>query len=171
MTARRSTLKNHAGSATCSASSPARSSIRGNTFCSRHTKFNGIDDPDRLNPGDELKVVRGPFSALVDLDKRQLTLIVEDCYAGRFNLVAVGDMARNVEGTFEVAEKLPNGPPTSAPGNPIHHWVRLGNNGNMWIVGTSDITSVHPSGLNLNSRDAEDVFDILSTGSRVVVRR
>ena len=41
----------------------------------------------------------------------------------------------------------------------------------MWIVGTSDITSVHPSGLNLNSRDAEDVFDILSTGSRVVVRR
>ena len=134
-------------------------------------KINGIDDPDRLNPGDELKVVRGPFSALVDLDKRQLTLIVEDCYAGRFNLVAVGDMARNVEGTFEVAEKLPNGPPTSAPGNPIHHWVRLGNNGNMWIVGTSDITSVHPSGLNLNSRDAEDVFDILSTGSRVVVRR
>jgi len=134
-------------------------------------KINGIDDPDRLNPGDELKVVRGPFSALVDLDKRQLTLIVEDCYAGRFNLLAVGDMARNVEGTFEVAEKLPNGPPTSAPGNPIHHWLRLGNNGNMWIVGTSDITSVHPSGLNLNSRDAEDVFDILSTGSRVVVRR
>jgi LysM repeat protein len=134
-------------------------------------KINGIDDPNRLNPGDELKVVRGPFSALVDLEKRQLTLIVEDCYAGKFNLVAVGDMVRNLEGSFEVAEKLPGGPPNSAPGNPIHHWVRLGSNGNSWIVGTSDITSVHPSGLNLNSRDAEDVYDILSTGSRVVVRR
>jgi LysM repeat protein len=134
-------------------------------------KINGIDDPNRLNPGDELKVVRGPFSAIVDLEKRQLTLIVEECYAGRFNLVAVGDMARNLEGSFEVAEKLPNGPANSAPGNPIHHWVRLGSNGNMWIVGTSDITSVHPSALNLNSRDAEDVYDILSTGSRVVVRR
>ena len=60
-------------------------------------KINGIEDPNRLKPGDELKVVRGPFSAIVELDKRQLTLIVEDCYAGRFNLVAVGDMARNVE--------------------------------------------------------------------------
>ena len=38
---------------------------------------------DYLNTVDELKVVRGPFSAIVDLEKRQLTLIVEDCYAQR----------------------------------------------------------------------------------------
>jgi LysM repeat protein len=147
-------------------------------------KINGIEDPKRLNPGDELKVVRGPFTAQVDLDKRQLTLIVEDCYAGRFSIVAVGDMARNVEGTFEVADKLPNGPANGPlTDSPIHHWVRLatsggaggsafsGSNNTVWIVGTSDAASVHPSGLNLNSRDAEDVYDILSTGSRVIVRR
>jgi LysM repeat protein len=143
-------------------------------------KINGNDDPNRLNSGDELKVVRGPFTAQVDLDRRLLTLLVEDCYAGRFNLVAIGDNARSVEGSFEVAEKLPNGPGNgTSTDSPIHHWVRLassgeapgGGNAAVWIVGTSDIASVHPSGLNLNSRDAEDVYDILSTGSRVIVRR
>ncbi|HKD37997.1 MAG TPA: LysM peptidoglycan-binding domain-containing protein, partial [Pirellulales bacterium] len=89
-------------------------------------KINGIDDPNHINPGDELKVVRGPFTAQVDLDKRQLTLIVEDCYAGQFNIVAVGPMAGNVEGSFEVAEKLPNGPANGNSANgPIHHWLRL----------------------------------------------
>jgi LysM domain len=133
-------------------------------------KINGIEDPNRLNPGEELKVVRGPFAAIVDLDKRQLTLIVDDCYAGRFNLVGVGDLARNIEGrSFDVGEKLLNGPVSGREGSPIHHWVRLGNES--WIVGTSDPATIHPAGLNLNSRDAEDVFDILSVGSRVVVRR
>src|SRR6202008_5137806 len=88
-------------------------------------KINGIEDPNHLNPGDELKVVRGPFTAQVDLDKRQLTLIVEDCYAGRFSLVAVGEMAPGLEGSFEVAEKLPNGATNLAANGPIHHWVRL----------------------------------------------
>jgi LysM repeat protein len=138
-------------------------------------KINGIDDPNRLVPGDELKVVRGPFTAIVDLEKRQLTLIVEDCYAGRFSLVAVGEMARSLDGNFEVGEKSldgrsgGNGAASRAANSPIHHWIGLGNN--MGIVGTSDAASIHPAGLNLNSRDAEDVYDILSMGSRVVVRR
>jgi LysM domain len=133
-------------------------------------KINGIEDPNRLNPGDELKIVRGPFAAIVDLEKRQLTLIVDDCYAGRFSLVGVGDLARNIEGrSFDVGEKLLNGPVSGREGSPIHHWIRLGNES--WIVGTSDPATIHPAGLNLNSRDAEDVFDILSVGSRVVVRR
>ncbi len=133
-------------------------------------KINGIEDPNRLSPGEELKVVRGPFAAIVDLDKRQLTLIVDDCYAGRFNLVGVGDLARNIEGrSFDVGEKMLHGPVSGLESSPIHHWVRLGNE--TWIVGTSDPATLHPAGLNLNSRDAEDVYDILSVGSRVVVRR
>ena len=133
-------------------------------------KINGIEDPNRLNPGTELKVVRGPFSALVELDKRQLTLIVDDCYAGRFSLIGVGDLARNIEGrSFDVGEKLLHGPVSGLESSPIHHWVRLGNE--TWIVGTSNPATLHPAGLNLNSRDAEDLYDILSVGSRVVVRR
>ena len=129
-------------------------------------KINAIADPNQLVPGEELKVVRGPFSAIVDLDKRQLTLLVEDCYAGRFNLLGVGDMAHQLDGNFEVGEKLVDGPAnTSSNRSPIHHWIGLGDN--MWIVGTSDAASIHPSGLNLNARDAEDVYDILSMGSRV----
>jgi hypothetical protein len=138
-------------------------------------KINGIDDPNRLVPGDELKVIRGPFTAIVDLEKRQLTLMVDDCYAGRFSLIAVGELARSLEGNFEVGEKSldgrsgGNGAASRVPNSPIHHWVGLGNN--MGIVGTSDPASIHPAGLNLNTRDAEDVYDILSMGSRVVVRR
>jgi hypothetical protein len=133
-------------------------------------KINGIEDPNHLAPGTELKVIRGPFSALVDLDKRQLMLIVDDCYAGRFSLVGVGELARNIEGrSFEVGDKLLHGPVAGLESSPIHHWVRLGNE--TWIVGTSDPATLHPAGLNLNSRDAEDVYDILSVGSRVVVRR
>ena len=138
-------------------------------------KINGISDPNQLVPGEELKVVRGPFSATVDLDKRQLTLFVENCYAGRFQLVAIGAMARNLAGSFAVADKSLDGQPghrdgPAAPANsPIRHWISLGNN--RWIVGTSDPASIHPGGLNLNARDAEDVYDILSMGSRVTVRR
>ena len=32
-------------------------------------KINGIPAPDQLRPGQELKVVRGPFSAVVDLHR------------------------------------------------------------------------------------------------------
>lgn len=134
-------------------------------------KINGIEEPNRLTPGDELKVMRGPFTAVVDLNKRELTLMVEDCYAGRFSIVGVGAMVQNVQGSFDVAEKLPTGPATASSAGPIHHWVRLGGENSAWIVGTSDPASVHPSGFNLASRDAEDVYDILSTGSRVIVRR
>ncbi len=133
-------------------------------------KINGIEDPNRLTPGDELKVMRGPFNAKVDIERRQLTLTVEGCYAGRFALVGIGDRARGLEGQFEVGEKqldLTGGPPAAS--TPIHHWVGIGNN--LGIVGTADPASIHPSGVNLSARDAEDVYDILSMGSRVVVRR
>ena len=46
-------------------------------------------------PGQELKVVRGPFSAIVDLSERQLTLMLDRRYAGRFPIdIAAADHAR-----------------------------------------------------------------------------
>ena len=35
-------------------------------------------------PGERLKVVRGPFSAVISLEKRTLTLMLNNAYAGRF---------------------------------------------------------------------------------------
>ena len=33
-------------------------------------KINGIEDPHSLRPGERLKVVRGPFTAVISLDRR-----------------------------------------------------------------------------------------------------
>jgi len=39
-------------------------------------KINGISPADPLQPGQKLKVVRGPFSALIDLGRRKMTLML-----------------------------------------------------------------------------------------------
>ncbi len=156
-------------------------------------KINGVSDPNRLAPGTELKVLRGPFEAHVNLERREMSLTVEGCYAGRFTLIGVGDLARTdlaqkPDGVFTVASKRPdvypnsNGAMPASGAGPLHHWVDLSSSpgglggpgsqpGSVGIVGTDDPVSVHPHGLNLSARDAEDVYDILSVGSRVVVRR
>ncbi len=132
-------------------------------------KINGVDDTHPLIVGEQLKVLRGPFNAHVDLQHHVLTITVDGCYAGRFALVGVGDRVKALDGQFDVSEKQldPGGP--SAAAGPIHHWVGIGSG--LGIVGTTDPASIHPSGVNLNARDAEDIYDILSVGSRVIVRR
>ena len=68
-------------------------------------KINGITSADQLQPGQELKVVRGPFSALIDITRRQMTLMLDRRYAGRFSLDI--DPAVTVEaGQWEVNQKL-----------------------------------------------------------------
>ena len=140
-------------------------------------KINGIDDPNRLVPGEKLKVLRGPFMALVEVDKRQVTLLVEECYAGRFRLTSIGHDANQLTGDFEVKEKLidPSNPTVSVPGLraaqlPQHHWVGFGEH--MGMLGVSSTAAENPARTGgLESRDAEDAYDILSVGSRIMVRR
>jgi LysM repeat protein len=143
-------------------------------------RINGIENPDNLTPGEQLKVVHGPFSAVVHKD--QLTLMVQGCYAGQFTVIRGGDAA-TAEGTFEVREKVVD--PTyygrdgeiaaGDPANPLgRHWLRLSDS--LAIHGTSvsdgsSVTADSRGGLRLSAQDAADVFDILSIGSRVTVRR
>jgi len=144
-------------------------------------KINGIREPQNLAPGTELKVVRGPFDAIVDLSRYELTLVLHDRYAGRFP-VGVGREPSVLEGQFTVREKKVN--PTYygdgrviAPGDPANplgdRMLDLG--GRVAIHGTDNpgnIGRAHGSGaISLSSRDIHDVYDILSVGSRVTVRR
>jgi LysM repeat protein len=145
-------------------------------------KINGIDDPASLRPGERLKVVRGPFSAVVSLDKRQLTLLLADgSYAGKFN-VGLGRELPPREGVFAVSDKVVNpvyhGPDRAVAGgdqmNPYgQRWIGLGSD--LGIHGTDrpeNIGRTDLSGsISLNPRDVADVFDILSVGSKVVIRR
>ena len=50
-------------------------------------KINGVDDPGSLLPGEALKMIRGPFDAVVSLSRRRLSLQLGGNYAGSFPVV------------------------------------------------------------------------------------
>jgi LysM repeat protein len=138
-------------------------------------KINGIGDPDHLTAGNKLKVIRGPFNAFVNLNKREVTLVVQQCYAGRFKLVGMGKEAAALNGTYKVDRKSLDPryhPPSEAArqGLPlIHHWVDFGDGFGFCGLADPNVAD-DPRGLTLSSRDAEDLFDILSVGSSIIVR-
>lgn len=154
--------------------------------------INGIRDPQRLRTGEQLKVIRGPFNALVELDKFRLTLFVQGRYAGRFK-VGIGKEWSTPEGEFEILNKVLNPAyyGTDAvidqddPNNPLGEYaLDLGDNGkrdHLLIHGTNDPQSIGRAEsrgcIRLADRDIKDVFEILtmktdrSPGSKVTIRR
>ncbi|HEX4142487.1 MAG TPA: LysM peptidoglycan-binding domain-containing protein [Pirellulales bacterium] len=144
-------------------------------------KINGISDPHALRPGERLKVVRGPFSAVISLEKHTLTLMLANAYAGRFT-IGVGQDSPPPEGQYFVKEKVVDpiyyGPGRTIergdPANPLgRRWLGLG--GQVGIHGTNDPRNIGqtgvPGSISMADRDVDDVFDILSEDSKVVIRR
>lgn len=144
-------------------------------------KINGLASPTSLQPGTTLKVIRGPFDAVVDLSDLELTLLLRDRYAGRFR-IGLGQDVPAPEGEFKVRNKVQhppyNGPdqalPSDDPANPLgKYWLDLGNQ--FGIHGTNNPASIGQTGsrgnIRLGPRDDEDVFDILTVGSSVMIRR
>jgi lipoprotein-anchoring transpeptidase ErfK/SrfK len=145
-------------------------------------KINGVTDPQALQTGEHLKVVRGPFSAEVNLSKFRLTLWLGDLYAGSFPVGIGADYSNTPEGEFTVQQKLENptyyGPDqvvdANDPTNPLgEHWISLGNH--LGIHGTIDAQSVGKAEsrgcIRLTERDISDVYDMLTPGSKVTIRR
>ena len=141
-------------------------------------KINGIRNPDHLEPGRELKVVRGPFEAVVDLNRRELILLLDGRYAGFFPIGIGLDLA-DTEGVFYVRDKRVNPSFYDADGrldatNPLgDRWIEL--HEELGIHGTNNPQHIGGVGgrgcISLGDRDIEDVFDILSIGSRVTIHR
>lgn len=142
-------------------------------------KINGLNDPRQIRAGDRLKVVPGPFEALVDVQKFRLTLVMQGMYAGRFT-IGTGRENSTPRGDFEVLKKVvnPSWPsprgeiPHGDPANPLGgRWIDLG--GGIGIHGTNDPSSIGKSlsegCVRLAPHDIEDVFDILTEGSRVTI--
>jgi hypothetical protein len=156
-------------------------------------KINGLMPPgasnadstveDRpLTPGTVLKVVRGPFDAVIHLDRRELTLMVRDCYAGRFP-IGIGRDQPKLEGKYTVRDKTlrptyyaldgvtigPNDPKNPLGGAWIGLTDRIG------IHGTSDPQAVgrddNRGTICTSERDVQDLYGILSVGSRVTILR
>ena len=147
-------------------------------------KINGISSPNDVRPGQELKVVRGPFNAIVDLGRYELVLILDGRYAGRFP-IGVGRDCPTLERQYVVRGKTLNpaadgNGPTEDPGKLVgSRWIDLG--GGLGIHGTNAPQNLgHTEGRGavfLAERDLEDLYDILtvgsngSNGSNVIVRR
>jgi len=144
-------------------------------------KINGVVDPEKLEPGQKLKVVRGKFSAVIDVEDHLLTLWLNGRYAGRFP-VGVGQDLTTPEGEFVVQNKVEDptyyGPDrvisADDPNNPLgERWIDLGNQ--IGIHGTNDPASIGQNDsrgcVRLSPGDVEDVYDILSVGSKVIIRR
>jgi len=145
-------------------------------------KINGLSGPGPLQPGQQLKVVNGPFHAYVDLEDRQLVLFLDGkYYAGRFP-VAFGKEVEPQPGPYTVKNKL-EGPTyygnqvSYGPGDPQNPLGtrKIELDRQLSIHGTNDPASLDrddPRGcIRLTPTDAEDVYDILTIGSEVVIQR
>lgn len=155
-------------------------------------RINGLMPPDAANndrtkdlplpDGMELKVLRGPFDAIVNLERRELTLVLQNRYAGRFT-IGVGRDQPNIEGMYAVEDKILNPAYNGADGtsiapddpqNPLGEaWIGL--SGQVGIHGVADARNVsrddNRGSICVAPRDIQDLFGILSVGSRVKVIR
>ena len=146
-------------------------------------KINGIAAADQVRPGQELKVVRGPFSAVVDLSRSQLTLMVDGRYAGKFP-VTVPTGATVSEGEWLVDQKLvapasgvTQSAYTTQPPRVDHAIVLRGSADPAAATGGPTLaiaSGSNPTGpeagtaaIQISAADAEELSDILSIGSRV----
>jgi LysM repeat protein len=151
-------------------------------------KINGVSSPDQLRAGQELKVLRGPFSAVVDVRHSEVTLMVDDRYAGKYH-VTIPPEAGLTDGQWVVDQKI-MGPANTA--NPSAYAttpvsadrtiiLRSAANGNLspssptLLIASGaappGLAVPAPPALKVSPQDAEELSDILSVGSRVIVRR
>lgn len=141
--------------------------------------INGVQQPEAMPPGTQLKVLEGPFRAEVDLKKNELVVFLGRYYAGRF-AISVGNDPAPQPGEFQVLAKERGHEYESADGiriparladNPYGQWwIDLGNG--FALHGSPETMPSHGSlgCISLNPDDAFDVYSILSIGSKVLIR-
>lgn len=138
--------------------------------------------PEKLQAGQELKVVRGPFGAVVDLSAFTLTVHAHGWYVNKYR-IGTGRDHKTPLGEFVVEDKLEN--PTwynpdggivepDDPENPLgEYWLGLGNH--IGIHGTNDPSTIGRAAsrgcIHLGDSEIEEVFSLLSTGSKVLIRK
>jgi lipoprotein-anchoring transpeptidase ErfK/SrfK len=144
-------------------------------------KLNRIDDPRKLRPGRKLKVIQGPFSAIVESDSFLLTIHAYG-YFVRAYPIGVGKDSTTPLGKLAVLNKVvkpqytdPHGRVIDPddPQNPLGpRWLDLGNS--YGIHGTIDPTSIGKAEsrgcIRMRNPDVIEVFDMLGVGSEVTIR-
>ncbi len=149
-------------------------------------RSNGLATNATLAAGQQLKVVKGPFHAELNLSRREVTVFLGPHYAGRFNVAIGRDFPLGVS-AFTVTEKTGSrayqdsrtGQTVAAGdlGNPIGaYWLGLQaqpavNAVNLGIhsVGDSVTASDSRGCISVSQADAADLQAILSVGSQITV--
>ena len=144
-------------------------------------RINMMGDSKVVLTGAQLKVLNGPMRADVNLTRGELTLFLNDLYAGRFP-VSVGKEPAPVEGTFAIIDRRRDRTyygansqvlPASDGRNPYGgYWMGLPQD--MCIHGSPATTSPELSNagcISLAPLDAREVYSLLSQGSQVTIHR
>ncbi|QDT70251.1 LysM domain protein [Planctomycetes bacterium MalM25] len=132
-------------------------------------KINGVAKVDGVEPGQVIKVLRGPFAADVDLQRGELALMLDGVYAGKFPIRVEG--ATPGEGAWMVGQKRLE--PDALSASPVTPKVVLQSpTGQQVELSATPTPSPGTTGrLTVASRDLSDLYDILSVGSAVTIRR
>ncbi len=139
-------------------------------------------DPRKLRMGQKLKVVDGPFSALVSLSNFELIVHLNGSFVKSYR-VGIGKEGTTPIGTFTVKNKLedptyfgPDGVVIAAedPKNPLgERWIDIGDS--YGIHGTIEPESIGRSEsrgcIRMLNSDVEEVYDLLVIGSQVRILR
>lgn len=137
--------------------------------------------PKTLQAGQTLKVLKGPFGAVVDVSKFELTVHAHGWYVRSYRIGTGKDQSTPV-GNFTVKNKLenpqwynPDGGIVDAddPANPLgEYWLGLGDH--IGIHGTIDPASIGRAQsrgcVHMSDADISEVFNLLSVGSPVRIR-
>lgn len=145
-------------------------------------KINGVSDPARLVPGETLKLVRGPFHAVVSVSRRRLSLRVGGNYAGSFPVV-VGRQIRERVGSAVPVVSVQQGDAPAEQSGPATQvaWAQPGSKSigladGLAIEGVADPATlaedaIPGTSLIVADRDLAELADILGQGSQVLVRQ
>jgi hypothetical protein len=145
-------------------------------------KINGVSDPARLVPGETLKLVRGPFDAVVSVSRRRLSLQVGGNYAGSFPVVVGRQIRERVGSAVPVVSVEPGDEPAEQSGpatqvawaQPSSKSIELADGLAIESVAdpaTVSEDSIPGTSLIVADRDIAELADILGQGSRVLVRQ
>jgi len=142
-------------------------------------KINGVADPTDLVPGEHLKVLRGPFDAVVSISRRRLTLQLGGYYAGNFPVVIGRSFLPRVGSSIAVAEvRRIQGrdaqPLNAATIDPATKPAIVLTDG--LVIEAADDTGLvsdasPATSLVVSVRDFGDLIDILGPGSKVLIRQ
>ena len=144
-------------------------------------KLNHVD-AKKIRPGQQLKVIKGPFSAIVELNSYTMTVHAYGYFVRAYK-IGIGKDGATPLGKFTVLRKVVNPQytdpqghviPGADPSNPLgDRWLDLGNS--YGIHGTIDPNSIGKAEsrgcLRLRNEDVEEVYDMLAVGSEVAIRR